>query len=292
MKRLEFLKLLSLMPLALHAMKTNQLNQMVSDFSQSPTMPLLFVGHGNPMNAIEENQFVNEWRRIAANIPQPNAILCVSAHWETKGSYVTAMPKPRTIHDFGGFPDELFQVQYSAPGDIEMAKTIIETVPDSLIKPDVSWGLDHGCWSVLKQMYPAADIPVLQLSIDYTKPLEYHTQLAAQLGELRKKGVLIMGSGNMVHNLGMIDWRNPDKGFDWAIEANEGFKKAILEEDFVTLHAIQTKNRAFALSVPTLEHFIPLLYSMGLKQKKESIHFFNDTMVMGSLSMTSLIINS
>lgn len=291
MNRADFLKLIAIGPLALHAMNLNQFSQIINAFPDSNLMPLLFIGHGSPMNAIEENKFVEGWRVLASKIPKPNAILCVSAHWETNGTFITAMDKPKTIHDFGGFPDELFKTQYPADGNVKLANEISDIIPGMEIKPDFTWGLDHGCWSVLKVMYPSADIPVLQLSIDYNKSLEQHTQLAHQLSILRQKGVLVLGSGNMVHNLRMLDWRNPHKGYDWAIEANEGFKTAIMQEDYKILHSIQTTSKAFSLSVPTPEHYIPLLYIMGLKNKNEDTVFYNDFTIMGSLSMTSLLIS-
>src|ERR1700739_480782 len=180
-------------------------------------MPLLFVGHGNPMNAIEQNEFSYKWKLLGVELPKPQAILCISAHWETKGTFVTAMQKPKTIHDFGGFPQELFDVQYPAPGNPSLAKQIKSEIKKTEVGLDEEWGLDHGCWSVIKRMYPNADVPVIQLSLDYTKPAQWHYDLAKELSELRHKGVLIVGSGNMVHNLGMLNWRNLNSGgYDWA----------------------------------------------------------------------------
>lgn len=253
-------------------------------------MPLLFLGHGSPMNAIEENEFVTGFRKIENDIPTPSAILCVSAHWETKGTFVTAMPSPRTIHDFGGFPKELFNVQYPAPGSPDLAQQTKELVKKVDVEMDHKWGLDHGAWSVIKHMYPNADIPVIQMSIDYTKPARYHYELAQELHALRKKGVLIVGSGNMVHNLQMVAWNrlNEDFAFDWATEANEKMKKHILNGDHHPLIDFRSQGKAFDLAIPTPEHYLPLLYTLALKAENEHIQLFNDKPVGGSLTMTSV----
>jgi 4,5-DOPA dioxygenase extradiol len=269
-------------------LKLSALGKLTDDLEDTAGMPALFVGHGNPMNAIEENQFVTGWRNMIVNIEIPKAILCISAHWETQGTFVTAMNNPRTIHDFGGFPQKLFDVQYKAPGNPDLAAFTKKTIQSTDVQLDYNWGLDHGCWSVIKQMYPKADIPVIQLSIDYTKPLRYHLALAKELTALRSKGVLIIGSGNMVHNLRKVDWEKENSGYDWAIEANEGLKKMIKNEEMDKLTSLNTMSSAYQLAVPTPEHYIPLLYTLGLKEKDELITFYNDTMVMGSLSMTSL----
>jgi 4,5-DOPA dioxygenase extradiol len=257
-------------------------------------MPMLFVGHGSPMNAIEENEFVNGWREVARTIPTPEAILCISAHWETRGTYVTSMEKPRTIHDFGGFPQELFEIQYPVPGSPELAKEIIKTVTSTEILPDEKWGLDHGCWSVLMRMYPETNIPVVQLSLDYTKPPQHHYDLAKQLSPLRSKKILIIGSGNMVHNLRLVDWsklEEPELGYDWALEANDKIKRMILSADHEALINYSSQGKSLALSIPTPEHFLPLLYVLSLKERNEKAEIFNDKAVMGSLTMTSLKIS-
>jgi 4,5-DOPA dioxygenase extradiol len=205
-------------------MKLNEFSKVTESFGVSEKMPVLFLGHGSPMNAIEENEFVSGWREAGKSIPRPNAIICVSAHWETRGTFVTAMEKPKTIHDFGGFPKALFDVQYPAPGSPAMAKETKNTVLKTEIGLDEKWGLDHGCWSVVKQLYPEADVPVIQLSLDYYQTPQHHYDLAKELAPFRKKGVLIIGSGNIVHNLGMVAWDklNADNyGYDWAIEAKE-----------------------------------------------------------------------
>lgn len=207
MNRKTFIKSLALLPLTAAAMKLNELNKITEIFDSTVKMPVLFLGHGSPMNAIEENEFVTGFRNIAKDIPKPNAILCISAHWETKGTFVTAMKNPTTIHDFGGFPKELFEVQYPAPGSPDLAKETKFLITKTDVGLDDKWGLDHGAWSVIKHLYPNADIPVIQLSLDYSQTPQYHYELAQQINSLRKKGVLIIGSGNIVHNLRMVEWK-------------------------------------------------------------------------------------
>jgi 4,5-DOPA dioxygenase extradiol len=243
------------------------------------------------MNAIEENEFVEGWRNIGKTIPKPKAILCVSAHWETRGTFVTAMEKPVTIHDFGGFPGELYDVRYPAPGSPELALEIKGLLKDTSPGLDEKWGLDHGCWSVLKHLYPEADIPVVQLSLNYTMSPQQHYNLAKELASLRKKDVLIIGSGNMVHNLGMVAWAKldvPGYGYDWAVEANEKMKEYILENNHKPLIDYKLQGRSFNLAVPAPEHFLPLLYVLALKETNEEITIFNDRPVGGSLYMTSV----
>ena len=269
----------------------NDLDKIASSFSTTEKMPVLFLGHGSPMNAIEENQFVTGFRNLAQNLPKPNAILCVSAHWFTKGSKVTAMEMPKTIHDFGGFPKELFEVQYPAHGSPELAMITQELLLPTVVELDHHWGLDHGAWSVIKHLYPKADIPVIQLSIDYSKPAEYHFQLAQQLSRLREKGILIIGSGNIIHNLRLVDFYNFDKddyGYDWAIEARARINSLLLDGNFQPLLEYEKQSQAFQLAIPTPEHFLPLIYTLGLKDKSEEIQLFNDKLVAGSLSMTSV----
>lgn len=294
MERSDFLKILALSPLSLAAMKLKALETITQELTQTEKMPVLFLGHGSPMNAIEENEFVTGFRNIGKGIPKPKAILVISAHWETKGTFVTAMDKPRTIHDFGGFPKALFDVEYPAPGSPELAnetKNIIKKTPVGL---DEKWGLDHGAWSVVKHLYPKADVPVIQMSIDYTQGAQYHYDLAKELASLRKKGVLIVGSGNMVHNLGMVAWDklNTDAyGYDWAIEANEKMKKYILTDEHLPLINFKSQGKAFDLAIPSPEHYLPLIYSLALKEKNEKVTIFNDKAVAGSLTMTSLKID-
>jgi 4,5-DOPA dioxygenase extradiol len=220
--------------------------------------------------------------------------LCISAHWFTKGTKVTAMEMPKTIHDFGGFPKELFAVQYPAKGSPELAQSTKELLSPTLVELDEHWGLDHGAWSVIKHLYPDADIPVVQLSIDYTQSPQYHFDLAQQLNTLRNKGILIIGSGNIVHNLRLVDFQNFDKdnyGFDWAIEARATINKYILDGNYHPLINYEKQSKAFQLAIPTAEHFLPLIYTLGLKQKSETISLFNDKLLAGSLSMTSLRID-
>jgi len=288
MKRKDFLKSLALLPLSGFAMNLNKLNLLTDPFESTEKMPVLFVGHGSPMNAIETNEFSNEWKILAGELPPPKAILCISAHWETKGTYLTAMEKPPTIHDFGGFPQALFDVQYPAPGSPELADETRKIVAKTDIGLDEKWGLDHGAWSVIRVMYPGADIPVIQMSLDYYQNPQYHYDLAKELAALRRKGVLVIGSGNMVHNLRAVDWGKPNQGFDWAIEANSKFKKLILDNDHKQLINYKSLGREVELSIPTPEHFLPLLYTLALKTENEEVSFFNDKCVMGSLNMTSV----
>ncbi|MEE1886008.1 4,5-DOPA dioxygenase extradiol [Pedobacter flavus] len=271
-------------------MKLSDLNKISSAFGNTPKMPALFLGHGSPMNAIEENEFVTGFRNIAKEIPKPNAILCVSAHWETRGTYVTAMENPVTIHDFGGFPKELFEVQYPAPGSPALAKETQALITNTAVGLDDKWGLDHGAWSVIKHLYPNADIPVIQLSLDYTQTPQYHYELAQQIKSLRYKGVLIIGSGNIVHNLRMVEWRrlNETFGYDWAIEANEKMKSFMLKGDHQSLINFRSQGKTFDWSIPTPEHYLPLLYSLALQEKDEVLTIFNDKPVAGSLTMTSV----
>lgn len=254
-------------------------------------MPVLFLGHGSPMNAIEENQFVDGFRNIAHTLPKPNSILCISAHWYIKGTKVTAMEIPRTIHDFGGFPQELFQVQYPAKGNPALANETKNMLLPALIELDEKWGLDHGAWSVIKHLYPNSDIPVIQLSIDYTRSSQYHYELAQRLNPLRDKGVLIIGSGNIVHNLGLVDWENFDRdnyGFDWAIEAREVINDYLINGNYQSLIHYEKGKKSVQLAIPSPDHYLPLIYALGLQQKDEDLILFNDKLVAGSLSMTSL----
>lgn len=253
-------------------------------------MPLLFLGHGSPMNAIEENIFVTGFKNIATTLPKPAAVLCISAHWETKGTLVTAIERPSTIHDFGGFPEALFNVQYPAPGDPALAREIKKIVQKTMITLDHKRGLDHGCWSVMKHLFPQADIPIVQMSIDYSMEARYHYELAKELAPLRKQNILIVGSGNIVHNLNMVSWddMNGIYGYDWALEVRNKINACILNNDHETLIKYDTQGSSFDLAIPTPEHFLPLLYILGLKEKDEDVFLFNDLPVAGSLSMTSL----
>ena len=272
-------------------MNLNDLENISRQFNTTEKMPVLFLGHGSPMNAIEENQFVQGFRNISREIPKPNAILCISAHWFTNGTFVTAMQNPKTIHDFYGFPKELFEVNYPAPGSPELAKETAALLLPEIVEEDHSWGLDHGAWSVIKHLYPDAEIPVIQLSIDYTKPPQYHFDLAKKLQKLREKGILIIGSGNIVHNLRMVDWKNINTvgaGWDWAIEAREKTNNWLLEGNFQNLIDYHRQGVALQTAVPSPDHYLPLIYSLGLKEKSENLSLFNDELIGGSLSMTSV----
>jgi len=254
-------------------------------------MPTLFVGHGSPMNAVEDNGFRRGWADAARLFPRPRAVLCVSAHWETAGVFVTASDRPPTIHDFYGFPRALFDVGYPAPGDHSLARRTAELVHRTKVGLDAKRGLDHGCWSALLAMYPQADIPVLQLSLDSTRPASFHDALAKELAPLRDQGVLILGSGDIVHNLGVVDFGRPD-GYDWAVRFNDEVKSRILAGDHASLVDYETLGPNARLAVPTPEHYLPLLYVLALQDEGEDVAFFNDQVVLGSISMTSLTIGA
>jgi 4,5-DOPA dioxygenase extradiol len=272
-------------------MKLNELGKIAETFKLTEKMPVLFLGHGSPMNAIEENEFTAGWREAGKTIPKPNAILCISAHWETRGTYVTVMEQPRTIHDFGGFPQELFNVQYPAPGSPQLAKDVRDMVKKADVKSDEKWGLDHGCWSVVKHLYQNADVPIVQMSLDYCQSPQFHYDLGRELAPLRNKGILIVGSGNIVHNLRMVAWDKLEKagyGYDWAIEVNDKIKQLILSGDHKPLINYELLGEAFNMAVPTPEHYLPMLYVLALKEENETVSLFNDKAVGGSLTMTSL----
>ncbi|MBK6522304.1 MAG: dioxygenase [Sphingobacteriaceae bacterium] len=267
MDRKQFIKLFSLIPLAGMNMKLPDLNKFSQQLPLTEKMPVLFLGHGSPMNAIEENEYVMGFRTVSKTLPKVKAIVCVSAHWYTKGTMVTAMPTPKTIHDFGGFPEALYNVGL-----------------------DETWGLDHGAWSVLKHLYPNADVPVIQLSIDYTKDAQWHFDLAKELQSLRDKGILIVGSGNIIHNLydAAFDRINENFGYDWAIEAREKTNALLLKGDFDQLIHYEKLGKPLQKAVPTPDHYLPLIYTLGLKNEKDKLELFNDKLLAGSLSMTSV----
>ncbi|WP_299825972.1 4,5-DOPA dioxygenase extradiol [uncultured Pontibacter sp.] len=258
---------------------------------QEQLMPVLFVGHGSPMNGIEDNAFSQYWKKLAKEMPTPKAVLVVSAHWLSKGTRITAMDFPKTIHDFGGFPQELFDVQYNAPGNPALAKETASIIKSAEVELDHDWGLDHGAWTIVRHMYPDANIPVLQLSIDYTKGPQYHYDLAKELAGLRKKGVLIMGSGNMVHNLRMVAWdrlNDDEYGYDWAKQINSTFKEMISNGHHDKLIKYEQLGKEAMMAIPTPEHYWPLMYTLGLQGNKDDVSFFNDKVVGGSLTMTSV----
>ncbi len=290
MKRKQFIK--SIIGGGLSMTTLAAFNKFASSLPQDGSlMPALFIGHGSPMNGIEDNEFSRRWKKMAEEIPVPKAVLVVSAHWFTKGTQITAMDFPKTIHDFGGFPQALFDVQYPAPGNKILAKETTEIIKSAKVELDHDWGLDHGTWTVVRHMYPEANIPVLQLSIDYSKGPQYHYELGKELYELRKKGVLIIGSGNMVHNLRMVAWDklNTDNyGYDWAIQMNDTFKNLISDGNHKPLINYDSFGTAGKLAIPTPEHYLPLLYTLALQNDKEKATFFNDKAVAGSLTMTSV----
>jgi len=250
-------------------------------------MPAIFIGHGNPMNAIQDTRFSREWEELTTALPKPCFILCISAHWETKGTKVTYSASPRTIHDFGGFPRELFEVEYPAPGSPTLADMVMAQYPDQVVQPDHCWGLDHGCWSVVRRIYPEAVIPVVQLSIDYNLSLKEHFKLAGSLVALREKGVLIIGSGNIVHNLRLAQWGS-DQVYDWARDFDGTVRQRIEEHRFTDLLELD-HIAGSSLAVPTPEHFIPILYTLAL-YKDEEIKFFNEGFELSTISMTSLVL--
>jgi 4,5-DOPA dioxygenase extradiol len=260
-------------------------------------MPVLFIGHGSPMNAIEYNRFARGWHEAAQSIPKPEAILCVSAHWETWGTLVTASEQPRTIHDFGGFPQALYEMEYPAPGNPALAERVQSLVQSAQVGMDQDWGFDHGSWSVLSRMYPKADIPVIQLSLDYTQQSDFHYRLAKELTPLREEGILILGSGNIVHNLRRMAFMNNDYStfnepyaLEWAAEADQILKGLIRERKHADLANYRELGPSVQLAVPTPEHYLPLLYTLALREDDEEVIFFNDEPLAGSMTMTSLII--
>ena len=261
-----------------------QLNTQFADADEK--MPALFVGHGNPMNALEDNEFSRAWIATGQALPKPNAVLCVSAHWETVGTQVTAMAQPRTIHDFGGFPRELFEYHYPAPGSPALARLTQATVMQTAVQFDHRWGLDHGAWSVLCRLFPHADVPVIQLSLDRRQTPAEHYALGKELRTLRNKGVLIVGSGNLVHNLGMITWQ--DNAYDWAIEFDAAITRAIQTGDHAAIMHYAKLGHVARLALPTNEHFLPLLYVLATQAANEPARFFADRVTYGSLSMRSV----
>ena len=249
-------------------------------------MPALFLGHGSPMNAIEDNEFSRAWVQAGQALPKPNAILCVSAHWETAGTLVTAMDRPKTIYDFYGFPPELYEKKYPAPGSPGLARLTQETVQKAQVRLDQAWGLDHGVWAVLSRLFPNADVPVVQFSLDRTQAPAFHYALGKELRALRDKGILIIGSGNIVHNLRMMAWQ--DEAYDWAIEFDETIQQLILSGDHDSIVHYQNLGQAARLSVPTNEHYLPLLYVLALQDKGEQVRFFATRVTFGAISMRSV----
>jgi 4,5-DOPA dioxygenase extradiol len=256
---------------------------------QSLKMPVVFVGHGNPMNAIEDNEFSRAWKSLGESLPRPQAVLCISAHWQDRGSYVTAMQHPRTIHDFYGFPRELNEVIYPAPGSPSWAGEVRKAVSFTEIELTQEWGLDHGTWSVLCRLFPKADVPVIQLSLDYAKPPDFHYQLGKALQPLRSQGLLVIGSGNMVHNLRIMEWG--ERAFDWAQRFDHRLAELILSRDHKALIDYESLGEDARLAIPTNEHYLPLLYTLALQGEEENIRFFAEKVTLGSISMRGLVIS-
>jgi 4,5-DOPA dioxygenase extradiol len=252
-------------------------------------MPTAFFGHGSPMNALERNAYTLAWQQFGRTAPRPRAILCISAHWYTRGTAVTAMPRPKTIHDFGGFPRELYDVEYPAPGDPGLAARVSRLLgPTEVIEDTSEWGLDHGAWSVLKHLYPQADIPVVQMSLDASQPLAYHYRLAKSLAPLRDEGVLVMGSGNVVHNLRMARWGDDAAPFAWASRFNAYVRSRLLANDHAALADMASMGADAPLCIPTAEHYLPLLYVVALQGPCDELAFLTDGIELGSISMLSL----
>ncbi len=249
-------------------------------------MPVLFIGHGSPMNAIENNEFSLAWEGLGRSLPKPRAILCVSAHWETRGTLVTAMAEPRTIHDFYGFPRELNEMQYPAPGSSDLAGMIKRTVKSAVVLDDQDWGLDHGSWSVLCRMYPDAAVPVVQLSLNRDLSLESHYALGRELRSLRDQGVLILGSGNMVHNLRLATW--VDAGYDWAVAYDASLKEWIHNSEHEQVVHYEKHGAPAELAVNSAEHYLPLLYVLGAGYADDPVLFLNERVIMGAISMRSV----
>ncbi len=255
-------------------------------------MPVLFIGHGSPMNIIQKSSFTDALTKLGKRLPRPRVILVISAHWLTNGTWVTCMEKPRTIYDFYGFPDELYKKKYPSPGSPSTARFIIESVKSLEVKCDYEWGLDHASWAVLSHMYPDADVPVIEMSLDYSpynewlpKSLQYHYKLASELAPLRKKGILIIGSGNIVHNLGLIDF-NPDaEPFEWAVSFDEKVKNNLIQRNHEALLNYRKMGKSAPLSVPTLDHYLPMIYAIGLQGKEETLKFVHEGIQHGSVSM-------
>jgi 4,5-DOPA dioxygenase extradiol len=264
------------------------LNTLGAQLPPSVRMPVLFIGHGSPMNAITDTTYSRSWSEMGKKLPAPKVILCISAHWLTIGTSVAVTARPKTIHDFRGFPDELFQVQYPATGAPEMAR-LSAAMLQTKVTEDDHWGLDHGAWSILRYMYPAADVPVFQMSVALNKPAAYHFEVGRQLSALREKGVLIVASGNVVHNLDQISWNNPGQNYDWAIEFDELVKNSIEENNPEPLIAFEKLGALARQAHPSPDHYYPLMYSLGLRRKEDQFTFFNDSFDMGSISMRSVL---
>ena len=288
MNRKSFIKHLAAMPLIASSMNLNlnELKTITDGFESTQKMPVLFIGHGNPMNAIYDNSFTQSLNKLGKTLEKPNAILVISAHWQTIGTYVSTNPWPQTIYDFGGFPKELSEVKYEPKGHPKLAKELISTVTSVAVKEKIEMGLDHGAWTVLRHIYPDADVPVFEMSIDFEKSPLFHYNLGRELGKLREKGVLILGSGNIVHNLRLLDWNNAyGKPFDWAQDFDLFVKNNIDKRDFQPLVEYEKYGKSAILSVPSNDHYLPMLYTLGLANANEPIKYIYEGYEFGSLSM-------
>jgi 4,5-DOPA dioxygenase extradiol len=255
----------------------------------SARMPVIFFGHGNPMNAISKNDYTRAWSILASMLPKPEAILSISAHWYIHGVSLTSMTEPRTIHDFGGFPEELYKITYPAPGDTKLAKRVQKALSPIPAGLDTAWGLDHGTWSVLYHVYPKADIPVVQLSIDECQPASFHYEIGRKLSSLRDQGILVIGSGNLVHNLHAYSWGNhQSRPYDWAVRFEEKVRKLILAGDHKPLIDYEMLGQDALLSIPTPDHYLPLLYVLGISEKGEPVEFPVEGIDGGSVSMLAV----
>ncbi len=250
---------------------------------ENQRMPVLFIGHGSPLNAIEDNEYNRTWRKIGSALPKPKAILAISAHWETRGSFVTGSAHPHTIHDFMGFPQELFNVNYPVPGSKWLVNLVCETVKDAEVNLDHAWGLDHGTWSVLLPMFPDAQIPVVQLSLDRKQGGPFHYALGQALGRLRDEGVLILGSGNLVHNLRTATFN--DSAMDWALSFDESVKNWTTQRELSPMINYEKQGREATLAINSAEHFLPYLYVLGASAPEDSVTFYNEKVTLGSVSM-------
>jgi len=290
MKRSDFLKTIAMGSLTIPFTKLSDLRRLREISPDTERMPMLFIGHGNPMNAIEDNAFRRSWNKLGKTLPKPKAILTISAHWITRNSTkVTAMKAPKTIHDFGGFPQELFDQQYPAPGSAELAQDVIKMVQKTHVEEDHQWGLDHGTWSVLKPMFPDADIPVIQLSLDYGKPMEYHFQIGQEIKKLREKGVLVIGSGNIVHNLRKMNMSGVTS--DWALEFDQFVANNLIDRNFKAITDFQNLGSLAQIAHPSYDHFLPLIYNLGSIYNDDEIKFFNDSFDLGTISMRSVLVS-
>lgn len=286
MKRHDFLKLIAATPLISAGMKLKEFESISDELPDADQLPALFIGHGHPMNALYDNTFTRKLAEIGHEYEQPQAIMVISAHWETKGTYVSMTRQPKTIYDFGGFDPRLFEIKYEPSGHPDFAKEVISLGHNYDIKGHDTMGLDHGAWTILKHMYPKADIPVFQLSIDHTQPAQHHYELASALKKLRKKGVLIIGSGNIVHNLGMLDWRNIDASpADWAVSFDDIIKQHLANNNFKALVDYQKLGKLAQMAIPSNDHYLPMIYTLGLADHNELVTPLFEGFQYGSISM-------